>query len=137
MRHLTLVLAVLLGFVFGCDDGAGDGEGYPDPEYIDLDGDGYCPDGVDLDEDGDCSEPDEQAVPHGYGDCDDTDNLIHPAPPSVQEVCDGADNDCNGRTDEDLFQGCQCYCPIPYNVRLECIDGEWEVCDCDVLCDSI
>lgn len=35
-------------------------------------------------------------------DCDDSDAEVNPA---AQEVCDGADNDCDGETDEGLTQG--------------------------------
>jgi hypothetical protein len=61
--------------------------------YADTDGDGY----------GDGASPAVAcAAPSGTvadsSDCDDGDGAIHPA---ATELCDGADNDCDGGTDED------------------------------------
>jgi len=61
--------------------------------YADTDGDGY----------GDASSTTEAcSAPSGYvsdaTDCDDADGSISP---SATEVCDSADNDCDGTTDED------------------------------------
>jgi hypothetical protein len=61
--------------------------------YADTDGDGY----------GDGASPAVAcAAPSGTvadsSDCDDGDGAIHPA---ATELCDGADNDCDGSTDED------------------------------------
>ncbi len=61
--------------------------------YIDQDGDGY----------GDSSYPPQTtcAPPAGYvangSDCDDTDDDVHPGAP---EICNNADDDCDGNTDE-------------------------------------
>ena len=61
--------------------------------YADSDGDGYGDSGTSATA---CS------APSGYiadaTDCDDGDSLIHPAAP---ELCNGADDDCDGSTDED------------------------------------
>lgn len=60
--------------------------------YADLDGDGY---GDALSAVAACG------LPAGYtydpGDCDDLASLIHP---EATEICDGADNDCDGDTDD-------------------------------------
>ena len=41
------------------------------------------------------------------------------------EVCDGVDNDCNGDTDEDLIQSCSTICGNGYEV---CEEGNWISC---------
>ena len=62
--------------------------------YRDADGDGY---GIAEDAITACREA------SGYvsvsGDCDDDDALISP---DAEEICDGADNDCDDSTDEGL-----------------------------------
>ena len=61
--------------------------------YVDSDGDGYGGSGLTQDA---CSQP------SGYvadaTDCDDADGAVNPA---AAELCDGADNDCDGSVDED------------------------------------
>jgi len=76
-------------------DGDTDETGSLDPEtwYRDADNDGY----------GDASSTTEAcSVPSGYSedatDCDDNDPTSYP---SATEVCDDADNNCDGETDED------------------------------------
>ena len=83
-----------------CDDG--DATSYPNaPELCDgadNDCDSQVDEGISPDDDAD-----------GYtalgaclgtaNDCDDNDNSVYPG---ATEVCDGADNDCNGSTDEGL-----------------------------------
>ena len=71
----------------------------PDPDiwYRDADGDGY----------GDPDQPlRTQSQPSGYvadnTDCDDADYSSHPG---GSEVCDGADNDCNGTIDDAPLDG--------------------------------
>ena len=65
--------------------------------YIDYDGDGFGTD-TEYFTISDCDAPD------GYvsnaDDCDDTDAAVHP---SATEVCDGADNNCDGSIDEGLL----------------------------------
>jgi hypothetical protein len=96
-----------------CDDAAGDifpgaaevcngvdedcdgdiDEGATTTYYFDVDGDGYGDDAVTTE---DC------ASPSGYaelgGDCDDTSFETYPGAP---EFCNGVDDNCDGRTDED------------------------------------
>ena len=64
--------------------------------FLDLDGDGF----------GDTHQPLYSClndVPAGYaevpGDCDDSEDTVHPG---ATEVCDGLDNNCNGQVDEDV-----------------------------------
>jgi len=60
--------------------------------YLDSDNDGYGNSAITIT---DCT------LPSGYAvngeDCDDTDPQIHP---SIQEVCDGVDNNCDGNIDD-------------------------------------
>ncbi|MCB9679608.1 MAG: hypothetical protein H6737_31165 [Alphaproteobacteria bacterium] len=99
-----------------CDDG--DPDAYPDNfevcDGIDNDCDGVADNGASdegawfPDDDGDgfgngavapfyaCAPP-SGMVPN-TSDCDDTNEVVHPGNP---EVCDGYDNDCNGRVDDD------------------------------------
>jgi hypothetical protein len=63
-------------------------------DFLDSDGDGYCPMGTDLNMDGDCLDEGES---EGM-DCDDTMAGVNPG---AAEVCgDGIDNDCNGAIDD-------------------------------------
>ncbi len=108
-----LALVLLLGLPacnFGLDvtnpkgtDTDGGGPDTPDPDtwYRDADGDGY-------------GDPDElvrtEAQPSGYvadnTDCDDSDADSYPG---GTEVCDGADNDCNGTVDDEPADGLMFY----------------------------
>ena len=75
-----------------CDDA--DATAYPGAlRYADDDGDGY---GDPLDVIESCLAVTGRVS--DASDCDDTDAAIQPG---ATEVCDGADNDCNGDTDED------------------------------------
>jgi len=75
-----------------CDDVID--EGVESTYYSDADGDGY---GNALNETEACE------APSGYAedatDCDDADDSVNPG---AEEVCDGADNDCDEEIDEDL-----------------------------------
>ncbi len=77
------------------DDGnlqAGPGESGATVWYADLDGDGSAGDSVTALA---CAQPD------GYADtADDCDDFDASSYPGGTEICDGADNDCNGETDE-------------------------------------
>jgi len=75
-----------------CDDG--DAALNPDtPWYIDYDGDGYGSSSYLLYQ---CEQP--SGYVDNAEDCDDTDASAFPG---GTEVCDGADNDCDGLTDDD------------------------------------
>ena len=69
-------------------------EGVTDTYYLDSDGDGY---GIEAVTTEDCD------VPAGYaavlGDCDDFDAAANP---DVDEECDGIDNDCDDKVDENV-----------------------------------
>ena len=64
-----------------------------DTWYLDSDSDGY---GRSTTSTTSCSQP--SGYEASSTDCDDGDSAINPA---ASEVCDGADNDCDGETDED------------------------------------
>lgn len=53
--------------------------------FLDLDGDGYTPNG---------------------GDCDDDDAMVHP---DADEICDDTDNNCDGLIDEEPVLGEEWY----------------------------
>ena len=48
------------------------------------------------------------------------------------EVCDGADNDCDGAIDEELVRYCQCGCGAGESW---CVDGAWAACVGDGVAD--
>lgn len=54
------------------------------------------------------------------------------------EICDGLDNNCNSKTDEDLKQGCETLCGIGQET---CSSGNWINCDAPMpieeVCDGI
>ncbi|MEL6341629.1 MAG: MopE-related protein [Myxococcota bacterium] len=82
-----------------CDGGVD--EGVTTAFYRDVDGDLY---GIDADVVEACAQPD------GYtpdsGDCDDATFAVNP---SVDEVCDGIDNDCDGTADVDAIDALTWY----------------------------
>jgi hypothetical protein len=65
--------------------------------YMDQDGDGYGTSDPAYPIRRDCAQPMGYAVVSG--DCDDFDSTVHPG---GTEVCDGKDNNCDGRIDENL-----------------------------------
>jgi hypothetical protein len=68
------------------------------PLYVDADGDGYGVPGESIL--GCAAEP-------GYSDVDtDCDDNDPTNAPGFEEICDGHDNDCDGRTDEDVLARC-------------------------------
>ncbi len=77
------------------------------PQTEGPNGDPTCGDGIDNDCDGtvdisdiNCDNPDVDDDSDGWtenqGDCDDTDNTVYPG---AARICDGKDNDCDGRRD--------------------------------------
>lgn len=99
MNKLALLsISIVTVFAGAACSGGGDGEGTPDAAcatstfYPDSDGDGF----------GDMAKAvDMCAAPAGYiakgGDCSDDNKAIHPG---AGEVCDGADNNCDGMMDD-------------------------------------
>jgi len=65
--------------------------------YADLDGDGYGDPGAALDQ---CDQP--TSYVEDSTDCDDSSDHSYPG---ARERADGADNDCDGQVDEDLWLG--------------------------------
>ncbi len=92
-----------------CNSGVDDG--FKD---TDLDGVKDC---VDLDDDDDGT-PDD-------ADCAPVDSAIHPDAP---EVCDNADNDCDGLSDEELGE-LACGKGICFHTLWACIEGVVQSCD--------
>jgi hypothetical protein len=74
-----------------CDGAVDEGVVDGPPRYLDVDGDGF---GVGDDVIPSCAPIAGRA--DETGDCDDGDDAVHPG---VEEVCDGVDNDCDGRVD--------------------------------------
>ena len=72
-------------------------------DNLDNDCDGATDTGCDDDNDGYCDEnfttvnPAPLICPNGGADCDDTNSAVHP---NKSEICDDADNDCDGVTDD-------------------------------------
>jgi N-acetylmuramoyl-L-alanine amidase len=88
-----------------CNGKDDDCDGLTDEGQLDTDGDGKA-DCIDTDDDND-GVPDPQ-------DCDPLDKKISP---KAVELCDGVDNDCNGKTDEG-------YADANGNGVADCVDGD-------------
>ncbi len=78
-------------------DGTADNDPVEGLWYRDADADTF---GTDTDRTYSCTQP-EGYVAQG-GDCNDDNDSVHPA---ANEHCDGADEDCNGRVDDDALDG--------------------------------
>ncbi len=113
----------------------------------DDDGDGWSENEGDCDDTtvtitaADCDGDGYESPAYGGDDCDDTDDTVHPGAP---EICDLADNDCNGIADDEGASGCDifyrdadgdgyggadaaCYCgptgDYSSTVNTDCYDG--------------
>ena len=142
------------GFDEVCDNIDNDCNGQTDEGvgtlfFEDLDGDGYGNEDIPT-----LSCEDQVWLAETSGDCDDSDDRIHP---DADEFCDDIDNDCNGQTDEDTavdavtfyldmdedgfgnseFTLIQCNTPENYTVQSgDCVDSDpnihpnsTEICD--------
>ncbi len=69
--------------------------------YADVDGDGFGDIGSSVTA---CDAP--EGTTSDSSDCNDTDPSAYPG---ATEICDGADNNCNGVTDEEGAEGCTTY----------------------------
>lgn len=87
--------------------------------YADADGDGYGTNTV-----ADCSAP---GVADRTGDCDDNATSIHP---DAAELCDGLDNDCDGKSDNGAKNACDgpCSTTLPHAPGDECSNGLLGAC---------
>ncbi len=104
-RLMPLCLVLSLSTLVACgdkDDGTAEGDcASPSTWYLDFDGDGFGGEDFTLES---CDQPE------GYlaeaGDCDDADATAFPG---GTEVCDDADNDCNGVIDDDSASDAQTF----------------------------
>ena len=119
------------GLCCDCDDARGNIR--PDAAEVCDNEDNNCD--TNIDEGGVCDPPCDDYDLDGYGagcpageDCDDSSPGIHPG---AQEVCNGYDDDCDGRTDEDVLP---LVCPLIAGVCAGSMqicqpDGSWSDCD--------
>ena len=111
-----------------CDEKDNDCNGQTDEEnaigclplYLDKDSDSY---GLSDQLKCLCGESGSYTATKG-GDCDDTEYNVHP---TVVELCDGLDNNCNGQTDEDPALAS---CGIVAHAQVACQDG-CVISECD------
>ncbi len=86
-------------------------------EDCDKDGDGYCDDKMVT-----VGKP--AACPKGAGDCNDSSKTVNPL---GIEICNGADENCNGTIDE----GADSACEANGNAEAECVDGSCKIIKCN------
>ncbi|MEY3015193.1 MAG: hypothetical protein RIT45_3928, partial [Pseudomonadota bacterium] len=86
-------------------------------EECDKDGDGYCDDKMVT-----VGKP--AVCPKGAGDCNDSSKTVNPL---GIEICNGADENCNGTIDE----GADSTCAANGNAEAECVNGTCKIVKCN------
>ncbi|MBI5607695.1 MAG: putative metal-binding motif-containing protein [Deltaproteobacteria bacterium] len=119
-------------------------------DNIDQDCNGVTDNGCDDDKDGYCDNGltvvgTPPICTSGGGDCDDQNSLVRPGKP---EICDGADNNCSGATDEGCDDDADQYCDSSMSIigtPAKCIKGGGDCNDASAainpgateVCDSV
>jgi hypothetical protein len=113
-----------------CDGADNDCNGVTD-EGCDIDGDGYCSAAMTVTKNNACPKTVINAALKG-DDCVDTDKLINP---SVPELCDDVDNNCNAQIDEQCDKDGDKFCDSAKQIvgtPAVCINGGGDCNDSDI-----